>query len=50
MVYKLIKKMILSGVYEKETLTKKLDVFLLKDRITSEQYEELTDLMNPSEE
>lgn len=45
MIYKLCKREIESGNYDKEDMLKKLDVYLLKNRITSEQYEELVDLM-----
>ena len=34
-----------NGNYDKEDMQIKLDVFLLHNRITQEQYEELVDLM-----
>lgn len=40
------KKVIESGNYIKEDMLQKLDVFLLKNRITTEQYEELVGMMN----
>ena len=46
MTYKLCKKVITNGNYEKNDMQKKLDVFLLCNRITEEQYKELVDLMN----
>lgn len=49
MIYKLCKKVILGSNYEKEDMQKKLDVYLLCNRITQEQYEELTNLMSASE-
>lgn len=49
MIYKLCKKVILSGNYEKEAMQKKLDVYLLCNRITQEQYEELVSLMTSAE-
>lgn len=45
MIYKLCKKVITSGNYDKEDMQKKLDVYLLCNRITQEQYEELIGLI-----
>lgn len=45
MIYTLCKKLIESGNYEYESMLNKLDVFLLGNRITQEQYEELTELL-----
>ena len=45
MIYKLCKKVIVSGNYDKEDMQKKLDVYLLCNRITQEQYEELVSMM-----
>lgn len=45
MIYKLVKRIITSGNYDKEDLTTKLDVYLMYNRITQEQYEELLDMM-----
>lgn len=45
MTYKVAKMMITSGNYEYNDMMKKLDVFLLGNRITQEQYTELTGLM-----
>ncbi|MBS5795083.1 MAG: hypothetical protein ACLUCH_06870 [Lachnospirales bacterium] len=39
--YESTKILIQSGNYEKESMMKKLDIFLNLDRITIEQYEEL---------
>ena len=44
-MYNLCKKMIITGNYEKEDMLSKLDTFLLKNRITEEQYTELIDLI-----
>lgn len=46
MTYKVCKRLIQNGNFEKEDMTMKLDVFLLNDRITQEQYNELVGLMN----
>lgn len=45
MTYNLCKRLIENGRYEKVDMTFKLDVFLLNDRITQEQYEELITLL-----
>lgn len=45
MIYKMLKTKIEKGTYDKEDLLKKMDVYLLKDRITEEQYNELFELM-----
>lgn len=44
-IYVIMKKLIKSGHYEEKDAKKKLDVFLLYDRITQEQYEELIKLI-----
>ena len=46
MIYKLLKRMITTGNYEKEDMQNKLDVFFAVNRITEEQYLELTELIN----
>ncbi len=46
MTYNVCKRLIQNGNYEKEDMLIKLDVFLLNDRITQEQYNELVGLMN----
>jgi hypothetical protein len=46
MTYTYCKKIILSGNYDKEDMLNKLDVFLLNNRITQEQYIELVQLIN----
>lgn len=46
MTYGLCKKVIEKGSFEKSDMTQKLDVFLLNDRITQEQYTELIGMMN----
>lgn len=44
-MYNICKKLILSGNYDKADMVKKLDIYLLKDRITEDQYNELMRLM-----
>ncbi len=45
MTYRNCKKLIEMGRYEREDMLNKLDVFLLNDRITQLQYEELVGMM-----
>lgn len=45
MTYARLKKLIENGVYDKESMLSKLDVFLMANRITEEQYNELVGLM-----
>ena len=49
MIYILLKRMITTGNYEKEDMQNKLDVFFAVNRITEEQYLELTELINPKQ-
>ena len=49
MTYRLVKRIIAKGNYDKDELMDKLDVFLLAGRITDEQYKELTEMMKDSE-
>lgn len=49
MTYGLCKKIIAKGSYDKNELLNKMDVFLLNNRITQEQYNELADLINSQE-
>lgn len=45
--YTLCKKVIANGTYgTKEEMYTKLDVFLLNNRISQEQYNELSDILN----
>lgn len=46
MTYNLCKKLIQIGNYQQEDMLNKLDVFLLNNRITQEQYKELVELMS----
>ena len=46
MIYQLLKRMITTGNYEKDDMQNKLDVFFAVNRITEEQYLELTELIN----
>jgi len=51
MTYKLCKTVIKNKTYiSKEDMRIKLDVFLLNNRITNEQYLELKDLMDSQQE
>lgn len=45
-IYKVIKRIIESGTYDKDDIQKKLDIYLAYNRITQEQYEELVAMMN----
>lgn len=45
MTYKLIKKIIENGSYERSSMLSKLDVFLLGERITEAQYQEIVAMM-----
>ena len=49
MIYTLLKRMITTGNYEKDDMQNKLDVFFAVNRITEEQYLELTELINSKE-
>ena len=44
-IYESTKILIQSGNYEKQSIMKKLDIFLNLDRITIEQYEELVQVI-----
>ena len=41
MTYARLKKLIENGAYDKENMLNKLDIFLMANRITEEQYNEL---------
>lgn len=45
MTYARLKKLIENGVYDKESMLNKLDVFLMANRITEEQYNELVGMI-----
>lgn len=49
MTYKLMKRIIQKGGYDRENTLLKLDVFLMADRITPEEYQELVELMGGGE-
>lgn len=49
LLYELIKSIIQKGNYDTEDLLNKLDVYLLADRITKEQYQELRHSISPEE-
>lgn len=50
MTYRNCKKLIENGRYDYNDMLNKLDVFLLGDRITQEQYEELVKMMEARKE
>ena len=45
MTYGYCKKIIASGRYDKNSMKDKLDVFLLAERITDDEYKELMQMM-----
>lgn len=45
MTYKLMRRIIQKGGYDREGTMMKLDVFLMADRITVEEYQELVEMM-----
>lgn len=45
MTYNYCKKIIAGGKYNKDDMKDKLDIFLLANRITDEQYKELVAMM-----
>lgn len=50
MTYRNCKKLIENGRYDYNDMLNKLDVFLLGDRITQTEYEELVQMMNDRKE
>ncbi len=50
MTYRLVKRIIAKGNYDKDELMDKLDVFLLAGRITDEQYKELAKMLKDGEQ
>lgn len=46
MAYKLMKRIITRGNYDRDEVMNKLDAFLAADRITAEQYKELMAMMD----
>lgn len=46
MTYTYCKRIIQNGNYDKEDVLLKLDVFLLNDRITQDEYNELVAMLN----
>lgn len=46
LTYRNYKRLIEIGRYEKEDMLNKLDIFLLNDRVTQAEYEELIALLN----
>lgn len=46
MTYGYCKKIIANGNYDKNDMLDKLDVFLLAERITRDEYNELIEMMN----
>lgn len=49
MTYNYCKKIITGGNYNRADMSDKLDVFLLANRITDEQYKELVDMITARE-
>lgn len=49
MTYKLMKRIITKGGYDREATLQKLDVFLMADRIAPEEYQELVEMMGGEE-
>ena len=49
MTYVYCKKIIERGNYNKEEMLNKLDVFLLNNRITEDQYKELVGIINETQ-
>ncbi len=49
MLYKLMKRILERGNYDKADMQKKLDVYLAFNRITQEQYEELCTFIQEEE-
>lgn len=49
MAYKLMKRIIERGGYDRDEVMNKLDAFLAADRLTVEQYEELVAMMGGNE-
>lgn len=50
MAYKLMKRIIERGGYDKADVMDKLDAFLAADRITTEEYKELVAMVNENPE
>ena len=50
MTYRLMKRIIEKGGYDRESTMLKLDVFLMADRISAEEYQELSELMGGRED
>lgn len=50
MTYIYCKKIIERGNYDKDDMLMKLDVFLLNNRITQDQYNELSKIINENKE
>ena len=46
MTYTRLKKIIQQGTFDKNDLMNKIDIFLLANRITEDQYKELVNLLN----
>lgn len=44
-IYEMCKKLIINNKYDKEDILGKLDIFLLSDRVSKEQYLELIGMM-----
>ena len=49
LTYSLMKRIIQKGGTDKENTQQKLDVFYAADRLSEEEYKELTAMVNPEE-
>lgn len=49
MAYKLMKRIITRGGYDKDSALERLDAFLAVGRMTAEEYKELVDLIEKEE-
>lgn len=49
MTYERLKKIIQNGKYNKDAIMNQLDVFLMNNRITTDNYNELVEMINANE-
>lgn len=49
MTYERLKKVIQNGKYNKNAIMNQLDVFLMNNRITTDNYNELVEMINANE-
>jgi len=48
MLYKILKNIIINNYFTKEDMTNKLNIFMLYNQVTEDQYAELIALVNPT--